>query len=149
VVHNLLAQPKVIVSLDSDFLMTETGSVEAARGFAELMRPASRTIKLARAEGVSLKRATPALVGRPLVLVDAGGGAGDVGIKLAGLGWSVGKSIQPTNHVAESRILYPAANERVAMALARTLPFRTAMSVCQDDCRSIVLMVGENATWKG
>lgn len=122
----------------------------AARGFAELMRPASRTIKLAKAENVSLKRATPALAGRPLMLVDAGGGkAGNVSIKLAGLGWSVGKAIQPTNSVAESRILYPAANERVAKALARTLPFRTAMSVCQDDCRSIVLMVGENATWKG
>ena len=34
VVHNLLAEAKVVVALDSDFLMTETGSVEAARGFA-------------------------------------------------------------------------------------------------------------------
>ncbi len=34
VVHNRLATAKVIVALDSDLLMTETGSVEAARGFA-------------------------------------------------------------------------------------------------------------------
>jgi Fe-S-cluster-containing dehydrogenase component/anaerobic selenocysteine-containing dehydrogenase len=33
-VHNLLTEARVIVALDADFLMTETGSVEAARGFA-------------------------------------------------------------------------------------------------------------------
>ncbi|HEX6866015.1 MAG TPA: tetratricopeptide repeat protein, partial [Caulobacteraceae bacterium] len=121
----------------------------AVRQYAELMRPAPKTLKVAKASNVTLKRATPALVGQPLMLVDAGGGARDVSVRLAGLGWSVASSVQRTDHVGESRILYPAAHERVAKALANTLPFRTALTVCQDNCERIVLMVGENATWKG
>jgi len=121
----------------------------AVRDYAELMRPAPKTLRIAQTANVSLKRATPALVGQPLMLVDAGGGAGNVRIQLAGLGWSVGSNIQRTDRVKDSRILYPAAHERVALALARTLPFRTELSVCQDNCSRIVLMVGENATWKG
>ena len=34
-------------------------------------------------------------------------------------------------------------------ALARTLPFRTELSVCEDNCRGVTLVLGEDAKWSG
>lgn len=99
-----------------------------------------------------LTRATPVLVGRPLLVVDAGGRgltAASVRTRLASLGWSVTPTIQRAAASKESRILYPAEHRTVALALANTLPFRAALSICQDNCRGLVLVLGENAKWTG
>lgn len=129
-------------------LDTAPKAEHTARANASLNTP-RKTLTLAKAETSLLKRATPALVGRPLLLVDAGGGATRVKTQLAGLGWSVRPLIERGEASRESRILYPIEHETVALALANTLPFRTALSVCQDNCRGVTLVLGEDAKWSG
>jgi tetratricopeptide (TPR) repeat protein len=134
-----------------------TASLTPGKQFAELrtapkpvaLNTAPKTLTLAKAEAPMLKRATPALVGRPLMLVDAGGAGAQVKIRLASLGWSVHSAIERADASKESRILYPAEHRTVAMALANTLPFRATLSVCQDNCRGVVLVLGEDAKWTG
>ncbi|MGE5502485.1 MAG: LytR C-terminal domain-containing protein [Ignavibacteriales bacterium] len=99
-----------------------------------------------------LKVATPLLVGRPLMVVDAAGvleKAESVRTQLAGRGWSVMAEIKRGEPSKESRILYPAENRQVALALANTLPFAATLTVCQGDCRGLTLILGENARWAG
>jgi hypothetical protein len=96
--------------------------------------------------------ATPLLVGRPLMVVDAAGAldrAQGVRVLLASRGWSVGSDIKEGAPSKDSQILYPAENRQVALALANTLPFRTTLTVCQGDCRGLTLILGENARWAG
>lgn len=126
----------------------DTAPKDTARPYASLNR-APKILTLAKAETSLLKRATPALVGRPLLLVDAGGGAARVKTQLASLGWSVRPLIERGEASRDSRILYPIEHETVALALARTLPFRTALSVCDDNCRGVTLVLGEDAKWSG
>ena len=134
-----------------------TAAVTPARQYVELktapkpavLNTAPRTLTLAKAETSLLKRATPALVGRPLLLVDAGGGAGRVKTQLASLGWSVRPLIERGEASKDSRIVYPIEHKAVALALANTLPFRTALSVCDDNCRGVTLVLGEDAKWSG
>lgn len=99
-----------------------------------------------------LSIATPLLVGRPLMVVDAAGAldkAEVVRTRLAGHGWSVMAQIQRGEPSKESRILYPAENRQVALALANTLPFHAILTVCQGDCRGLTLILGEDARWAG
>jgi len=99
-----------------------------------------------------LTAATPLLVGRPLMVVDAAGAmskAQTVRTQLASRGWSVMSDIEEREPSKESRILYPAENRQVALALANTLPFATTLTVCQGDCRGLTLVLGENARWAG
>jgi tetratricopeptide (TPR) repeat protein len=99
-----------------------------------------------------LKVATPLLVGRPLMVVDAAGAlskAQGVRVQLASRGWSVAEDIQRGAPAKESRIVYPAENRQVALALANTLPFHATLTVCQGDCRGLTLIVGEDARWAG
>ena len=134
-----------------------TAAVTPTRQYVELktapkpavLNTASRTLTLAKAETSLLKRATPALVGRPLLLVDAGGGATKVKTQLASLGWSVRPLIERGEASKDSRIVYPIEHKAVALALANTLPFRTAMAVCEDNCRGVTLVLGEDAKWSG
>lgn len=109
---------------------------------------APKTLTLVSAEA-PLTRATPALVGRPLLLVDAGGGGAKVKTQLASLGWSVKPLIERGQASTDSRILYPAEHKAVALALANTLPFRTTLAACQDSCRGLTLVLGEDAKWSG
>jgi len=99
-----------------------------------------------------LSIATPLLVGRPLMVVDAAGALGKaeaVRTQLAGRGWSVMAEIQRGEPSKESRIVYPAENRQVALALANTLPFHATLTVCQGDCRGLTLILGEDARWAG
>jgi hypothetical protein len=99
-----------------------------------------------------LRVATPLLVGRPLMVVDAAGAmskAQSVRVQLASRGWSVSEDIQQGAPAKESRILYPAENRTVALALANTLPFHATLTVCQGDCRGLTLIVGEDVRWAG
>ncbi len=133
-----------------------TAALTPQRQYAELKTApkanpviaAPRMLTLVSAES-SLKRATPALVGRPLLLVDAGGGGAKVKTQLASLGWSVKPLIERGEASRDSRILYPAEHKAVAMALANTLPFRTALAVCENSCRGLTLVLGEDAKWSG
>jgi hypothetical protein len=96
--------------------------------------------------------ATPLLVGRPLMVVDAAGSLGKaqtVRTQLASRGWSVMNDIRSGEPSKQSRILYPAENRQVALALANTLPFAATLTVCQGDCRGLTLILGENARWAG
>ena len=134
-----------------------TAAVTPTRQYVELktapkpavLNTAPKTLTLAKAETSLLKRATPALVGRPLLLVDAGGGATKVKTQLASLGWSVRPLIERGEASKDSRIVYPIEHKAVALALANTLPFRTAMAVCEDNCRGVTLVLGEDAKWSG
>lgn len=134
-----------------------TAALTPQRQYAELKtapkaKPviaAPKTLTLVSAEPAMLKRATPALVGRPLLLVDAGGAGGKVKTQLASLGWSVKPLIERGQASKDSRILYPAEHKAVALALANTLPFRTALAVCEDSCRGLTLLLGEDAKWSG
>lgn len=123
--------------------------LKAAPKAPAVLSTAPKTLTLARAEAPMLKRATPALIGRPLMLVDAGGGAAGVRTQLASRGWSLASTVERAETSKESRILYPAEHKTVALALANTLPFRATLSVCQDNCRGVVLVLGEDAKWTG
>ena len=126
----------------------KANTLNTARPYA-VLHTTRKTLTLAKAETSMLKRTTPALVGRPLLLVDAGGGGAKVKTQLASLGWSVRPLIERGEASRDSRILYPIEHETVALALARTLPFRTALSVCADSCRGVTLVLGEDAKWSG
>lgn len=134
-----------------------TAAVTPQRQYAQLkpapqpkaLDTAPKTLTLAQAEAPKLTRATPALVGRPLLLVDAGGGGAKVKTQLASLGWSVKPLIERGTASKDSRILYPVEHKFVALALANTLPFHTALAVCEDNCRGLTLVLGEDAKWSG
>lgn len=134
-----------------------TAAIKPGRQYVELktapkanpVYTAPRTLTLAKVEAPMLKRATPALVGRPLLLVDAGGGGVKVKTQLASLGWSVKPLIERGDASKDSRILYPAEHKAVALALANTLPFRTTLAACDDNCRGLTLVLGEDAKWSG
>jgi hypothetical protein len=93
------------------------------------------------------------LIGRPLRIVDASGrqGATDpVHRSLAALGWSVSK-LRPTSVTAlkYTTVIYPLVNERVAQALARTLPFPARLSPDACGCHGVQLVIGTDfLTWK-
>lgn len=119
---------------------------------ADLKSMPTLMAQAAPAPQAMLRIATPVLAGRPLMVVDAAGAlekAQSVRVQLAARGWSVMESIQRGEPAKESRILYPAENRTVALALANTLPFRATLTVCQGDCRGLTLILGENARWAG
>jgi hypothetical protein len=94
----------------------------------------------------------PLLTGRPLQIVNASGGAGaqQVVVRLASLGWSTPRAmaLAPQPRV-RSEISYPARSERVARALANTLPHGVRLVSCAAQCDAIRLTLGADAlTWR-
>lgn len=93
----------------------------------------------------------PGLTGHPLLVSNAGGRAGaeaSVRDVLASHGWTA-KIDTASAPLARSRIVYPAAFENVAKALARTLPGPAQLTPCQDGCNGLRLLLGADvAGWK-
>lgn len=88
------------------------------------------------------------LIGRGMKVVDASGLglAQPVKVALARRGWSVSRSTPPTAPPqARTTVTYPAGGAAVARALARTLHGPVRISVCNDNCTRVTLVVGEDA----
>ncbi len=72
------------------------------------------------------------------------GGANALRSRLVQAGWTI-RHTGPTPVASPvSRVVYPAAFERVARALARTLPFRATLQTC-DSCNRLRVVVGRGA----
>lgn len=88
------------------------------------------------------------LIGRGVRIVDASGvGVGeDVRLRLATRGWTVRKAPPPRVLIqARSTLSYPEGGAAIAAALARTLHNPVRMGVCQDKCRQVTLVIGQDA----
>jgi hypothetical protein len=87
-----------------------------------------------------------------LQIVNASGGAGAqrVVVRLASLGWSTPRAVGHSQMIRKrTEISYPAANLRVAKALANTLPPGVRMVSCAAECGAIRLTVGaDSLAWR-
>ncbi|HTX50477.1 MAG TPA: LytR C-terminal domain-containing protein [Caulobacteraceae bacterium] len=94
-------------------------------------------------------RTLPFVTGHPLVLVNATGRSGvdePVRSELARLGWTVPAGAQRLPVVRlQTEIDYAEAARPAAEALARTLPFKVAMTACQNRCEGVRLVLGADA----
>lgn len=88
------------------------------------------------------------LMGHGLKIVDASGDAGGAEAlrkRLAQSGWSVQRRLAAgSDPQPQTAIVYPREGAAVAGALARTLPGRVTMSICEDGCVQVVLIVGQD-----
>lgn len=92
-----------------------------------------------------VQRATPALAGGRLTLVNAGGGAvSPTRVYLARAGWTLAQAEQTAALQDRSEIRFDARIEPVARALARTLPFEVTMAACASAC-PFQLVLGRDA----
>lgn len=105
------------------------------------------------AEGAIVLAAAPPDVavmrlGSPVMLVDASGrenGPEPVRAYLASAGWSVADGAGRAAAPGPSEIRFPSEHRALAQALARTLPFKVALSDCGARCAGLELVVGQNA----
>lgn len=124
--------------------------------------PAAAPVQVAAAAGGLQRNAAGALVlqasapvqvaslqvGRPVMLVDASGGGerqASVRAYLASAGWSVAPGAAPAGPQAPSTIRYPQQHRALAEALARTLPFKVALTDCAAGCAGLELVIGKDA----
>lgn len=114
--------------------------------------PASRE-PVRTAEGAIVLAAAPPDVavmrlGSPVMLVDASGrenGPEPVRAYLASAGWSVADGAGRAAAPGPSEIRFPSEHRALAEALARTLPFKVALSDCGAKCAGLELVVGQDA----
>lgn len=95
----------------------------------------------------TVRPVTPTLAGGRLMLVNASGralAAQPARTYLAGYGWTLAQSDQASPLQNHSEIRFEARIEPVAMALARTLPFKVALSTCAASC-PFQLVLGRDA----
>jgi hypothetical protein len=72
--------------------------------------------------------------------------------RLASAGWTVrGRTVATGRPVKRSVITYPEGKARLALALARTLPFKTRLTACRHQCVAVTLALGADADrfWRG
>jgi len=116
-------------------------AVQPAPAF-RIVTPSS-TIRLA--EG-------PTTLGSAIRIIDASGEmalAKGVQRQLAAKGWSV-EAAQPRRVASTSSVIvFKAENQRVAEALAHTLPFSAELRACDAGCSGVSLIVGANARARG
>lgn len=92
-----------------------------------------------------VQRATPALAGGRLILVNASGRAlTPTRLYLTGAGWTLAQADQTAAPQDRSEIRFDAQIEPVARALARTLPFKVTMAACASAC-PFQLVLGRDA----
>lgn len=92
-----------------------------------------------------VQRATPALAGGRLTLVNAGGSTlTPTRLYLTGAGWALTQADQAAAPQDRSEIRYHAQIEPVAQALARTLPFKVTLAACASAC-PFQLVLGRDA----
>lgn len=109
------------------------------------------TLPAAALPKVQLAQAKPVLLGSAVRIVNASGNpqaAKGVRRRLAAAGWSVSADAQRLPVRGETVIRFGPKHRRVAEALARTLPFRSALEHCERDCTGIELVVGANVRGK-
>lgn len=90
----------------------------------------------------------PLLSGRPLQIINASGGPGaqQVVVRLASLGWSTPRAMTRAPQLRpRTEISYPARSERVAKALANTLPPGVRLVSCAAQCDAIRLTIGADS----
>jgi len=108
--------------------------------------PAAPLLRLAVASG-GVRRAEPILTGAPLALINASGSPlapEPTRRYLAQAGWTLAASARTAPVLAQSEIRYPAQNVAIATALAKTLPFKVALTACASDC-PFQLVLGRDA----
>ncbi|MDP3869330.1 LytR C-terminal domain-containing protein [Phenylobacterium sp.] len=92
-----------------------------------------------------VQRATPALAGGRLNLVNASGRAlTPTRLYLTSAGWTLAQADQTAAPQDRSEIRFDARIEPVAQALARTLPFKVTMAACASAC-PFQLVLGRDA----
>jgi len=92
-----------------------------------------------------VQRATPALAGGRLILVNASGRAlTPTRLYLTGAGWTLAQADETAAQQDRSEIRFDAQIEPVARALARTLPFKVTMAACASAC-PFQLVLGRDA----
>jgi hypothetical protein len=94
-----------------------------------------------------VRRSVPLVAGNALALVNASGrayAAQPARLYLAQAGWSLAAADIAGPVQARSEIRYTARNQVVAEALARTLPFKVALTACPGEC-AFQLVLGRDA----
>ncbi|HWA60446.1 MAG TPA: LytR C-terminal domain-containing protein [Caulobacteraceae bacterium] len=123
------------------------GSEDPVNG--RVVQVAPGVVMLVLEEAPPTPKPLPAITGHALTIVDATGRTGaaeGVRLQLADKGWSAPRDqVRPGPVEARSSIVYPAADQRAAQALARSLARPVRLVACDDGCQGVRLVLG--ADW--